>query len=188
MSVKLIDNDAFYGFRVRRTVDGKQYQEYLSLKVAGKKASAAAHKKIEAQANKRDKELAEQQQKAKQKNKATRCFNADGTVKGISFLHKQEKSGSVTPIFQLGMSSELKNRVVCTSYSINAHGLDKAWQKAVDTYCSHKNINKGTKLYKKIKAAMPKVDKTALSKDKPKAKAKAKTAAKPKARAKKAKA
>ena len=37
MSVKLLDNDAFYGYRVRRTVDAKLYQEYFSLKKNGKR-------------------------------------------------------------------------------------------------------------------------------------------------------
>ena len=32
VSVKLLDNEAFYGYRVRRTVNGKLYQEYFSLK------------------------------------------------------------------------------------------------------------------------------------------------------------
>jgi len=69
VSVKLLDNDAFYGYRVRRTVDGKLFQEYLSLKLNGKRLVGAAKKKVEAAAMKRDKELSEEQAKAKQANK-----------------------------------------------------------------------------------------------------------------------
>ena len=32
MSVELLDNPRFFGFRVRRQIDGKTYQEYFSLK------------------------------------------------------------------------------------------------------------------------------------------------------------
>ena len=46
MSVKLLDNDAFYGYRVRRTVDAELFQEYFSLKSAGKRVRGAARNKI----------------------------------------------------------------------------------------------------------------------------------------------
>ena len=66
MSVKLIDNEAFYGYRVRRTVNAKLFQEYFSLKKGGKRLNGAVKKKIEAQANKRDDELSLSQVKARQ--------------------------------------------------------------------------------------------------------------------------
>ena len=47
MSVKLIDNQAFYGFRVRRTVNGKLYQEYMSLKKAGKRLGPRQTRSVE---------------------------------------------------------------------------------------------------------------------------------------------
>ncbi|CAA0120574.1 Uncharacterised protein [BD1-7 clade bacterium] len=158
LSVKLIDNDAFYGYRVRRTVDGKLYQEYLSLKKAGKRMGPTQQKRVERIANKRDAELEEAQRKAKDSRKAERCFHTDGTVKGISFLKKKEKSGNLTPIFQVGIASEIENKIVCTSFSVNAHGLEGAWFKAVEAYTHHKSIRKNTKLYRQIKAAMPEVD------------------------------
>lgn len=157
MSVKLLDNDAFYGYRVRRTVNGKLYQEYFSLKKQGKPLGPRLRKKVELQATQRDAELAEEQAKVKKKLKSIRCFNADGSVKGISYLLKTEKSGTVTPIFQIGIASELDNKIVCTSFSLNAHGKEQAWHKAVDAYAKHKLIRKNTKLYKKLLAGMPKL-------------------------------
>lgn len=157
MSVKLLDNEAFYGYRVRRTVNGKLYQEYFSLKKNGKPLGPRLRKKVEIEATKRDDELIEEQARIKKKLKAERCFNADGSVKGISYLLKTEKSGSVTPIFQIGIASELEEKIVCTSFSINAHGKKEAWKKAVDTYSRHKVISKNTKLYKKLIASAPKV-------------------------------
>ena len=157
MSVNLLDNDAFYGYRVRRTVNGKLYQEYFSLKKDGKKMGPRLQKQVERDAILRDQELLEKQQRMKKKLKPVRCFNEDGSVRGISYLMKTEKSGSVTPIFQVGIASELEDKIVCTSFSLNAHGKKQAWSKAVDAYAKHKLINKNSKLYKDLVKAIPKV-------------------------------
>ena len=155
MSVKLLDNEAFYGYRVRRTVSGKLYQEYFSLKRDGQRLLGRQRKSVEQQALRRDQELAELQGKARQRLKADRCFNSDGSVRGISYLLKTEKSGTVTPIFQIGIASELENKVVCTSFSLNAHGKEEAWRKAVDAYAKHKVIRRNTKLYRQLLASIP---------------------------------
>ena len=98
MSVKLIDNEAFYGYRVRRTVDGKLFQEYFSLKKDGKRMKPAERKKVLATAETRDSVLDTQQKKAKVARKAERCFHDNGSVKGISFLKKKEKSVSINKV------------------------------------------------------------------------------------------
>jgi hypothetical protein len=159
LSVKLLDNEAFYGYRVRRTIDGKLFQEYFSLKNSGERLQGRSKKLVEQQALKRDQELALMQEKSRERLKADRCFNSDGSVRGISYLLKTEKSGSVTPIFQIGIASELESKIVCTSFSLNAHGTEEAWRKAVDAYAKHKVIRKNTKLYKQLLAAIPAVGK-----------------------------
>ena len=155
MSVKLIDNEAFYGYRVRRTIDGKLFQEYFSLKDGGERLQGRMRRSVEQAAFRRDSALAELQMKVRDRHKGDRCFNSDGTVRGISYLMKTEKSGSVTPIFQLGIASELEQKIVCTSFSVRAHGTEEAWRKAVDTYAKHKVIRKNTKLYKQLLASKP---------------------------------
>ncbi|MDG2473575.1 MAG: hypothetical protein P8M71_10760 [Pseudomonadales bacterium] len=75
MSVKLLDNDAFYGYRVRRTVNAELFQEYFSLKSAGKRVRRLARNKIHSLAHQRDEQLLERQIKAKKSNKAARCFS-----------------------------------------------------------------------------------------------------------------
>ena len=155
MSVKLLDNEAFYGYRVRRTVSGQLYQEYFSLKQNGNRLQGRSKKQVEQAALARDAELAQLQDKTREKLKGDRCFNDDGSVRGISYLMKTEKSGAVTPIFQLGIASELEQKIVCTSFSLNAHGTDEAWRRAIDTYAKHKVIRKNTKLYKQLLAAKP---------------------------------
>ena len=37
MSVELLDTPRFHGYRVRRQINGKTYQEYFSLKEDGKR-------------------------------------------------------------------------------------------------------------------------------------------------------
>ena len=155
MSVKLLDNAAFYGYRVRRTVDSRLYQEYFSLKKNGRRLTGEARKKVQRSAERRDAELQRAQQKARQANKAERCFNANGSVRGISYLVKTEKSGTRTPIFQVGIASEPDGKIVCTSYSINAHGKQQAWKLAVDTFARHKAISRSSKLYRQLLEAMP---------------------------------
>lgn len=157
MSVKLLDNEAFYGYRVRRTVDARLYQEYFSLKKNGKRLRGEARKRIESAADRRDRELARAQLKAKQENKADRCFNSDGSVRGISYLIKNEKSGTRTPIFQVGIASELDGKIICTSYSINAHGEEQAWRMAVRTFAEHKGIGKNSRLYAQLVDARPRL-------------------------------
>ncbi len=157
MSVKLIDNDAFYGYRVRRTVDGKLFQEYFSLKKNSKRLGPRLTKAVERIATARDEELKLKQQRAKKRHRAERCFRSDGSVRGISYLVKTEKSGTQTPIFQIGIASQLDSKIVCTSFSINAHGKDQAWKMAVSTFAKHKQIGKNSKLYRDIMGAMPRV-------------------------------
>ncbi len=157
MSVKLIDNEAFYGYRVRRAVNGQLYQEYYSLKQDGKRLSARQARQVAKQAEHRDEEIKMLQFKSKLKRKSELCFNTDGTVKGISYLLKREKSGNLTPIFQVGIASELEEKIVCTSFSLNAHGRSGAWRKAVEAYAKHKSIRRNTKLYKKLVGSMPRL-------------------------------
>lgn len=140
MSVKLLDNDVFYGYRVRRKAKEKTYQEYFSLKKGGRRINGVAKNKIERQAQKRDDHLAEIQANAKREEKAARCFNSDGTVRGISYLVKIEKSSTLSPIFQVGMASEISAKIIGTCVSINAHGEEGAWRRAIEVYTQSTNV------------------------------------------------
>ena len=153
----MLDNKAFYGYRVRRTVAGELYQEYFSLKKDGKRLEGRAQKAIEKQAMERDQELEAQQKRFLEETKEERCFKPDGSVRGISYLLKTEKSGNLTPIFQVGVASKVEKNAVCTSFSLNAHGSDEAWHRAVEAYAKHKTIHKNSKLYQRLLSAKPKV-------------------------------
>lgn len=155
MSVELLDTTRFHGFRVRRQIAGKTYQEYFSLKANGKRLRGAARAKVKQTAEDRDAVLEKQQAKAKAQAAKTALFDKNGKVRGILFRMKTEKSGTRTPVFQIGIMSAKVNKIVNTTVSINLHGLEGAWQKAVDFYVDHKKILKRTLTYQKLLKAQP---------------------------------
>jgi hypothetical protein len=61
MSVELLDTPRFFGYRVRRQIGGKTYQEYFSLKDEGKRLRGDRRSLVKAQADARDAELAVEQ-------------------------------------------------------------------------------------------------------------------------------
>jgi hypothetical protein len=155
MSVELLDTPRFHGFRVRRQIGGKTYQEYFSLKENGKRIRGARRTAIKSEAEARDAELERQQRTAREKSAREVHVDADGRVRGILFRMKTEKSGTRTPVFQIGIMSTLEDKIVNTTVSINLHGLEGAWKKAVGFYAHHKKINKRSKAYKELLAAQP---------------------------------
>ncbi len=155
MSVELLDTPRFHGFRVRRQINGKTYQEYFSLKANGKRIRGAKRAGIKKVADARDAELAGFQQKAKDKAAREVHIDSKGRVRGILFRMKTEKSGTKTPVFQIGIMSTLENKIVNTTVSINLHGLKGAWTKAVDFYAKHKKISKRSKAYLQLLKAQP---------------------------------
>jgi hypothetical protein len=68
---------------------------------------------------------------------------------------KTEKSGTRTPVFQIGIMSTLEGRIVNTTVSITRHGLDAAWETAVAFYARHKRIGRRSKAYRELLAAKP---------------------------------
>jgi hypothetical protein len=155
MSVELLDTTRFHGFRVRRQIAGKTYQEYFSLKENGKRLRGPKRAAIKQKAEARDEVLRRQQEKAKAEAAKTALFDKDGKVRGILFRMKTEKSGTRTPVFQIGIMSAKVGKIVNTTVSINLHGLGGAWRKAVDFYIDHKRISRRTKTYKKLLSAQP---------------------------------
>ena len=155
MSVELLDTPRFHGFRVRRQIDGRTYQEYFSLKADGKRIRGAPRAAIKAAAEARDAELASQQRAARDRVAREVHIDPAGRVRGILFRMKTEKSGTRTPVFQIGIMSTLENRIVNTTVSINLHGLTDAWQRAVAFYAEHKKINRRSRAWKELLAAQP---------------------------------
>ena len=103
-----------------------------------------------------DAELERLQAKAKDKADKEIQLDDSGQVKGILCRLKKEKSGTMTPVFQVGIMSRKTGKIVNTTVSINKHGIEPAWQSAVDFYCEHKQISKRAKIYKDLIAMCPK--------------------------------
>jgi hypothetical protein len=76
-------------------------------------------------------------------------------VRGVLFRLKQEKSGTQTPVFQVGIHSFVEQRIVNTTVSISRHGLTGAWRRAIDFYALHKKIGPRSKAYKSLLDACP---------------------------------
>lgn len=155
MSVELLDTPRFHGFRVRRQIAGKTYQEYFSLKAEGKRLRGPKRASIREQAELRDAELERLQTAAREKAAREVDIDAKGHVRGILFRLKREKSGTRTPVFQIGIMSAREGKIVNTTVSINRHGLEDAWKRAIDFYAEHKNINKRARAYRDLQGAMP---------------------------------
>ena len=156
MSVELLDSPRFYGYRVRRQINGRAYQEYFSLIEDRKRLKGRHRISIKNQAELRDAELKNLQSKNKKNQDKKVKFNGKGQVKGILFRIKKERSGSLSLVFQVGVLSRLNERVVSTTVSINRHGLVAAWQRAVNFYCKHKLVSKRTKTYEQLISQCPK--------------------------------
>ena len=155
MSVELLDTPRFFGYRVRRQILGKTYQEYFSLKQDGKRLRGAPRARVKAAAEQRDAELARQQETAQNRRAKEVHIDGDGQVRGILCRLKAEKSGNHTPVFQIGVMSLQENRIVNTTVSINKFGIAEAWRRAVDFYAAHKKISKRSSAYKSLLAAQP---------------------------------
>jgi len=157
MSVELLDNSAFYGYRVRRKINGKLYQEYFTLKKFGKRVGSRFRKEIRQDAIARDNELAKEKSRVDKILKPERCFHTDGSIKGIHYQTSLDTKGNIRPRYQIGIQSELENKVVCTTVSITSHGNEKAWKMVIDKFALHKKIGKKSKLYKKLMSAKARV-------------------------------
>ncbi len=157
MSVYLIDNDSFYGYRVRRVIDGVPHQQYFSLISAGEKIKGDARASIEAEAKKLDQKLEKLQKQARRNREqdsipSKRSSNRNG-VKGISPRIKSTTRASKRyeyVVFQVNCMSKMFDKPVCTTFSVDAHGWEGAWERSVRFYAKHKKIRNYDHLLERI--------------------------------------
>ena len=83
-------------------------------------------------------------------------LDPSGQIRGILCRMKREKSGTLTPVFQVGVMSRVRGKIVNTTVSITKHGRVEAWARAVDFYCEHKKIGKRSNVYKDLISRCPK--------------------------------
>ena len=155
MSVKLLNSRRFHGFRVRRQIDNETYQEYFSLKRGGRLMRGAARAQVRRRAEDRDAQLAMTQRAARERAMREVRVELDGHVRGILFRWKKGRNGTPSPLFQVGITSLLSGNVVNTTVSINAHGLDEAWRRAVEFYSRHRRIPRDSDAYRELLLSRP---------------------------------
>ena len=115
----------------------------------------AARANVRRQAEDRDAQLARAQRAARERVMREVHVDADGHVRGILFRWKKARNGNRSPLFQVGITSLQSGDVVNTTVSINLHGLDEAWRRAVDFYANHRQIPKGSHAYRELLRAKP---------------------------------
>ena len=155
MSVELLNSRRFLGFRVRRQIDNETYQEYFSLKKGGRLMHDAARAEVRRQAEDRDAQLAITQRAARERTLREVQVDADGHVRGILFRWKKGKNGKKSPVFQVGITSLVNGNVVNTTVSINRHGLDEAWRRAVEFFARHRRILEASDAHRELLRARP---------------------------------
>ena len=115
----------------------------------------AARAEVRRQAEDRDAQLARAQRMARERAMREVHVDADGHVRGIVFRWKKGRNRKSSPLFQVGITSLLSGDVVNTTVSINLHGLDVAWRRAVDFYAKHRRIPTGSDAYQELLRAKP---------------------------------
>lgn len=157
MSVYLINNPSFYGYRVRRVIDGTPHQQYYSLTKDGKRVGGEDKKAIEKQAKLHDEKLAKLQEKVrKERDKAcqpSQRAECSSGVRGISPRMKTTRRGNKEysyMVFQVNCMSKLDSKPVCTTFAVDAHGWEEAWKNAVKYYAKHKQIQPYTHLLDRV--------------------------------------
>ncbi|MFV2056055.1 MAG: hypothetical protein ACC707_06270 [Thiohalomonadales bacterium] len=154
MGVKVYDDEYGYRLRVYRKVGEKVFDEVYWLTENGKRMTSKKRKSIESQVMARDHELEKKQmvfQKRLLADKQYQCFHSDGRVIGVRREEKVRDSGNVTDLFKLRIRKS-DGEVVHREVSINYYGK-QSWGRVVDIICSHRNVKKGTKVYKNLVAA-----------------------------------
>jgi len=155
MSVEYLDTPSFHGYRVRRQIDNRSYQEYFSLKRDGRRMHGAARARIRQVAEARDAELEQSQRETRERAARAVHLDARGRVRGIVYRRKRERSGRVTPLLQVSVHSTLEDRLVNTTVSIWSHGFNEAWRRATAFYARHNAIPESWSTYRGLRASQP---------------------------------
>ena len=145
--MKLLDSARFQGYRVRRQIDERTFQEYFFLRPKGKRLRRQDRLAAKAPADVRDNERRSRQQNLRGKA-------AKGLVPGILRL-KGESADMMTPVFEVGCMSVTQGKIVNTTVSSNQHGGAVAWQPALACFTLYEGISKRSRNYRDLPGAKP---------------------------------
>ncbi len=149
------ENNAHYGHRLRvyRKIGDVIYDEVYYLTENGKPVTKKREREIRTQARARDKELLAMQKEYQQEMETANPikFHSDGRIVGLTRQQQQSKDRSLD-IFKLRIRLP-DGRISWGSISIDLHGFDQAFEIALNRIVEVLEINRRTKIYRKMKEA-----------------------------------
>ncbi len=149
------ENNAHYGHRLRvyRKIGDVIYDEVYYLTENGKPVTKKREREIRALARARDKELLAIQKDYQQEMEAANPikFHSDGRIVGLTRQQQQGKDRNVD-IFKLRIRLP-DGSISWGSISIDLHGFDQAFEIALNRIVEVLDINRRTKIYRKMKEA-----------------------------------
>ena len=149
------ENNANYGHRLRvyRKIGDVIYDEVYYLTENGKPVTKKREREIRALARARDKELLAIQKDYQQEMEAANPikFHSDGRIVGLTRQQQQGKDRNVD-IFKLRIRLP-DGSISWGSISIDLHGFDQAFEIALNRIVEVLDINRRTKIYRKMKEA-----------------------------------
>jgi len=149
------ENNAHYGHRLRvyRKIGDIIYDEVFYLTENGKPVTKKKEREIRLKAKFRDKELLQLQSTfMDERNTANPVkFHHDGKIIGLTRQQQTDKGRSVDILkLRIRLPDE---SISWGSISIDLYGFDGAFQQAIERIAELLQINKRTKIYRKMKAA-----------------------------------
>lgn len=149
------ENNAHYGHRLRvyRKIGDIIYDEVYYLTENGHPVSKKREREIRLLAKSRDKELLQLQSDfIDEHNTANPVrFHSDGKIVGLTRQQQPDK-GRTVDILKLRIRLP-DGSISWGSISIDLYGFDGAYQQAIERIAELLQINKRTKIYRRIKAA-----------------------------------
>ena len=136
-------------YRVFRAWGGTEYQEYVRIK-RSKKAAYSKAKAI-------DEKLAERQKAYYTAQAYTKEFHMrpDGRIRGVRRITVRRKGRTPTEVFELRINIPWDDDIRRTTLSIDVHGVEKAFNMAVEKVAEWYGLANDSDAKKAMKASLP---------------------------------
>lgn len=136
-------------YRVFRAWGGTEYQEYVRIK-RSKKAAYSKAKAI-------DEKLAERQKAYYTAQAYTKEFHMrpDGRIRGVRRITVRRKGRTPTEVFELRINIPWEDDIRRTTLSIDVHGVEKAFNMAVEKVAEWYGLANDSDAKKAMKASLP---------------------------------
>jgi hypothetical protein len=136
------DGDRRY-YRVTKAWNGKEHQVYVRVGKNEEKALKEA-KKVE-----EDLEVRRKAYIQKKKLSGEDIFHEDGRIVGLQLQVRHREGRKPCTEFKIRVK-EPDQKAQFKSVSVNAHGVEEAFESAVEKICEMRDLNKGGDVHKKM--------------------------------------